>query len=230
MTTIAQEDKQQRNFKNLSIRFSIRFNFLLFPFNIVELVEQLAKAGYTLTIPPPPKITAKNIRLSAKGNIAQKGDAIIDLDDERGVLGSTSSSPVFTLESFNEVLQLIEDNLDVDLDEVAAFYELIAHVSIETDKNPLEKMEQISEKSKHIKQFDKILHENISDYTLRLVPRGRVPNQTEWFDITIEPDVIKATSNYRVSVIYRSKDKAKVQNFTQDLIQNLTSIIDIIES
>jgi hypothetical protein len=225
-----QEEKQQRNFKNLTFRFSIRFNYLLFPFYIEDLLGQMAKTGYTLTVPPPPKIPAKGIRLGGKGKIAQKGDVEIDVNDEKGVLGATSSSPALAMRSLNEMLQLIKDNLGVDLDERAAFYELIGGFDVETDKNPLERIGQISEKSRHFGQFNKILGENISNYTLRLVPRGRIPNQTEWFEIKIEPDVIKPTSDYVVSVIYRSKDKSAVERFTQDLTQKMTSIIDIIES
>jgi len=74
-----------------------------------------------------------------------------------------------------------------------------------------------------------ILGEATSGFTLKLVPQLRTPNQSEWFEIMIEPDVVKPTSIYRISVVYRSKDKSKVEKFTQDMMQILMGIIDIIE-
>lgn len=230
MMSVPQEERQQRNFKNLNIRFSIRFNYLLFPFDVVDLIGQLSRAGYTSTIPPQPRFPGKKIRLGATGTIAQKGDIRIDINDQRGILGAESSSSEFAVKGLNEVLQIIRDNLNIDLNEMASFYELIAHFDIETHKNALEKIEQISEKSKYTKQFSELLNEDTADYSLRLVPRGRAPNQTEWFDVTIEPDVIRPFSSYSVVVVYRSKDKFKVEKFIQDLMQNMRSIIDIIES
>lgn len=228
--TVTSQERQERHFRNLHVRFSIRFSYLLFPFDIVELVERLAKAGYQITIPRPPKIPGKNVRLGATGKIAQKGDVEIDINDDRGILGAASSSPASSIEGLNEVLQLINTNLNVDLYEVAAFYELIGHFDIESDQNPLEKIEQISQKGTHIKQFNDILNEDVSDYTLRLVPRGRIPNQTEWFDITIQPNVIKPFSSYTVTVVYRSKDRSRVEEFIRDLLQNMNRIINVIES
>ena len=227
--SISNEALQYRKFRNTTIRFSLRFNYILFPFDVIELVKQLAKTGYKITIPPPPKITPKNIRLTAKGRIAQKGDTEIELNDERGILAATSSSPELAIKCMNEVLQLMKNNLKVNLDEMAFFYELIGSFDIETDKNPLEIIAKINENEEYIDQFSKVLGENISNYTLRLVPRGQVPNQTEWFDVTIEPDVIEATSTYRTQIIFRSKEKIKVENFTQNLMRNITGIINIIE-
>lgn len=229
MTEIS-EERQKRNFKKLNIRFSIRFNFLLFPFDVAELVEQLAKAGYKPTMPPPPRIRGKGIRIGATGKIARKEDVEIDIDDQRGIIGAASSFPALAIESLNEVLQLIKANIDIDLDEMEAFYELIGHFDVETNENPLEKIEQISGRSEFVKQFNEILNEDVSDYTLRLVPRGRAPIQTEWFDITIEPSVIKPSSTYAVAVIYRSEDKSKVEKFTRGLTQNMESLLDIIET
>jgi len=222
---------EERNLKNPQIRFSMRFYYLLFPFDIAELVENLAKAGYTITMPRPPGVPrGGSIRLGAVGRIAQKGDVAIDINDERGILGATSSSPEFATKGLNEVLQLVKTNLKVDLEGMATFYEMIGNLEVETDVNPLEKIDRLFERNKSFEEFGKIMNEDVSPFSLKLVPKGKIPNQTEWFEITIDPNVIKPTSAYRITVVYRSTDKDKVQGFVNESIEKVSRILDIIES
>ena len=225
------EVQKQRNFKNVNLRFSIRMNYVLFPFRTTELIDVLVKAGYTRTAPPPPPQLRriKGARFGFTGTIARKGEIVIDINDERGFMGAASPSPALTIQGFNELLQLAETNLNTNLEGMAAFYELIGSLEVETDLNALEKIRQLSESTKPIEQFGKIMGEDVSLFSLRLIPKGKIPNQTEWFDITIEPDVMK-TSTYRISVVYRSKDKSKVQKFIDELMLNTSKMLDTIES
>lgn len=228
MATI--EEQKKIDFQNVVVRFSVRFDYVLFPFEIVELVDHLAKAGYAPMVPPPPKMLGQNVRLSAKGKIAQKGDIEIEVNDERGVLAATSSIPISAMQSLNEIIGIIRDKLGVDLAEKAIFYELMGNLDIKTGRNASEMIERISEKNKCIEELGKILNQDISNYTLRLVPKGQVPSQTEWLDITIEPNIIKPSTAYRVLVICRSKDKSKMEKFIQSWTENLTNIIKAIET
>ena len=57
-----------------------------------------------------------------------------------------------------------------------------------------------------------------------------MPNQEEWLDITIEPDLIKPDSTYNIAVIFRSSQKKKVQQFGKDLETRLSKTIGAIES
>jgi len=223
------EVQKHRNFKNVSIRLSTRMNYVLFPFDTTELIDVLVKAGYTRTAPPPPFRRLKGARLGFTGTIARKGEIVIDINDERGFLGATSPSATSTIQGFDEVLQLAKTNLKVDLEGMAAFYEFIGNLEVETDLNALEKIGQLYEGNKPIEDFGKIMGEAVSHFSLRLAPKGENPNQTEWFDITIEPELIK-TSTYRISAIYRSKDKSKVQKFIEEFEVKISKILDIIES
>jgi hypothetical protein len=228
MSAIVQEKKI--DFQNVIVRFSIRFDYVLFPFDIVELVDQLVKAGYTSMVPRPPKMLGQNVRLTAKGKIAQKGDVEVEVNDERGVLAATSSTPMSAMQSLDEIIQLVKDKLGVDLSEKAAFYELMGNLDIRTDRNATEMIERISEKNKCIEELSKILNQDVSNYTLRLVPKGQFPSQPEWLDLTIEPDIAKPNAAYRVQVICRSRDKSKMERFTQSWIENLANIIKAIEA
>jgi len=224
------EPKKQRNFKNLNLRFSIRMSYVLPPFDTAELIDVLAKAGYIRMAPPTPPGRSQGVRFSFTGLIARKGEVIIDVNDERGVLGAASSSPALTIDGFNEVLQLIKNNLKADPESTASFFELIGHLEVETQVNPLEKIGQISEKVKLFEEFSKTIGEDVSIYSLRLTPKGQIPDQTEWFDITVEPSLMHTKSAYSISVVYRSKDKTKVQKFIQEFVPTIASILNAIEN
>jgi len=229
MTVTELKAPREKNFKNLSIRFSIRINYVLFPFEILELIDILRKSGYTPTPLPPAIPPPRGMRLGMTGTIARKGDVIIDINDERGILTVTAPSSTLAVDEFNEILQLIRINLNVDLDEMASFYELIGHVEADTDQRAIENIGLLVKGNKKVEEFASILGNDISLFTLRLAPTGQVPNQTEWFDITIEPSVVKP-STYNIQAVYRSHDKSKVQKFTEDFISKISKIIDVIES
>lgn len=222
------EAQKQRNFKNVSIRFSIRMNYVLSPLDSAELIDVVVKAGYARTAPLPPR-RPTGVRFGFTGTIAQKGETMIDINDERGFLGATGPSPASAIQGLNEVLQLVKTNLKVDLEGMAAFYEMIGNLEVETDVNPLEKIGQLSERNKSFEEFGKIMDEDVAPFSLKLIPKGKIPNQTEWFEITIKPDLIKPTT-YRITAVYRSKDKSKVQKFVNESMSKISKILDTIES
>lgn len=227
--TIVIEEKKKVDFQYVNVRFSIRFDFVLFPFNIVELVEYLVKAGYTPAIPPPPKPFGQ-IRLTVKGKIAQKGNVEVEVNDDRGVLAATSAVPALAVQSLNEILQIIRDKFGVDLDAKASFYETTGTLDARTNKNALEMMERFNEKNSAIKELGSLMGQDVSGYTLRLVPKGQVPSSAEWLDITIEPNIVKPSASYIVLTVFRSKEKSKVEGFVQSWTENMSRIFEAIEA
>jgi len=224
------EPKKRIDLQNVTVRFSVRFEFVLFPFDIIELLDNLIKIGYTPMVPPLPRVSGQNVRLSAKGKIAQKGEAEIELNDERGVLAVTCYSPNNAVKSLNEIIQLIKEKLDVDLTTKATFYEFMGNFEAKTDKNPLEIIQRVNEKNSCIEDLGKILGQKVSSFSLRLVPKGQVPSSAEWLEITIEPNIIKPNTTYRVLAICRSNDKAKMDVFVSSWMGIMVKIIETIES
>jgi hypothetical protein len=230
MSETQTKTEKQRSFKNMSIRFSIRMTYVLPPLDTIELIDILVRTGYIRTAPPAPSGRQRGVQFAFTGSIARKGDTIVDVNDERGVIGISSPSPASTIQGFNEVFQLIKSNLKVDPESMASFYEFIGQCEVESEHNPLEKIGQISEKVRAVEEFGKVIGKNASLFSLRLAPKGETPNQTRWFDITIEPHLIHTTSVYTISVVYRSPDKPEVQKFVEEYLANITKILDIIEN
>jgi hypothetical protein len=74
-----------------------------------------------------------------------------------------------------------------------------------------------------------VLGQEVSPFTLRLVSKGKVPNQEDWIDIDIEPLVTRPTKTYLISVICRSSQKSKVLSFAKELESRIIRLVDSIE-
>lgn len=210
----------------LRFRFSTRLNDVLFPIDGRELADALAKAGYSIPPKLPPARARATIRFT--GEIARKNGVIVDGNSDRGVLGVTAKSWDSAINSYNELSSIIQSDLDINIDERSRFFEIIAEYKIESPKNPLKSIGNIFSKNRIIKNVNDIFEQKTSMYSLRFTPQEKIPNQEEWLDITIEPDLTKPTSIYNVSVIFRSVEKEKVLNFGKALQTRLLKLIDAI--
>lgn len=233
METITEPNKQM-TILNSSFRVSLRFEFVLFPIDIIELLEALAKAGYTPMMPPSSmagsRMLGQAIRISAKGKIAQKGPIEVEMNDELGVIATISPLPELAIQSLNEIVQIIKDQLEVDLTVNALFYEIVGNFEVKTDKNALQSIQQFTGKTSLFESLSKIMNKEVSSFNLRLAPTGQVPSSADWFEITVEPNIIKVKSTYRVIAIYRSKEKVKTEEFAKSEISQIIEIIKTIEA
>jgi len=229
MTMPSVEEKKVLDLQNMNVRLSIRFNFVLFPFDVSELLEHLGQSGYFPTVPLPPKFVGQ-VRLNYKGKIAQKGAIEVEINDDRGVIAVASTVPGLTIQGFNEVLQIVKDKLGVDLMGQADFYEMMASFEVKTGKNALETMVRFNEKNGGFAEIGKIIGQEVSGFTLRIVRKDAVPSSSEWMDMTIEPNIIKSSTSYKVLLVFRSKEKSKVDGFIQSFGENLSRIFETIEA
>jgi len=220
----------ERKFKDVRIRLSVRLNQIIFPIDGFELIDAFRRGGYILlTSPPPLRPLARGAMLEFRGPIAQKGENIIDGNSDRGFLGVEGPSYESAIRGFNELKELIKGNFGIDFDEGARFYEIIAKFDVDTVKNPLEAVSRVFGDNGLMATIDNILEQETSIFSLRFTPKGRIPNQEEWFDITIEPDLIKPTTTYAILLIYRGADRSKVEKFGEGLESKILRLIDEIE-
>lgn len=228
---MAQKEVWERKFRNIDFRCSVRPNYIIFPIDGFELINALERAGYTIRVPIPLKPSpVPSVRLSFAGTLAQKGEIMVDGNAERGYLGVTGKSYASAIRGLSEVKEIVKEALKVDLNEGVRFHEIMAHFDLDSEQCPLEKIAQVFSGNEFLRKVDSILEQETSFFTLRFVSRGKVPNQEEWLDITIEPDLIKATTSYSISAVYRSADVSKFEKFGEQLESRILKLIDEIEA
>jgi len=226
MSSPTKEVKAEANLRINRFRFSTRLNYLIFPIDGRTLAEALERAGFTVPkiLPAPPRA-----RIGFSGEMGRKGDLVLDGNSETQVLGVTAKSYESAMNGFAELKEAVSTCSGVDLDQEGRFYEIIVEFEINSAKSPLGSVEQVFRENQLLKNAGSILGEDVSLFTVRLVSKGKVPNQEEWLDVTLEPDILMPTKKYLVSVIFRSKDKSKVQAFGSDVDQKLVKLIGAIE-
>lgn len=219
--------EEKRKLILLKFRISTKLNYVLFPIDGRELIEATKKIGYRVPqVPPAPDM---RVTIAISGNFAQKGETILDGSADRCVLGATAKSYDQAIAAFDELSSLILNDFNVNIEKEARFYEIMADFQFNSISSPLKAISGIFKRNQFVSSIAKILKQNISMFTLRFVTEGKVPNQEEWLDITIEPSVMIPNQRYNVAVIFRSKDKSIVYEFGRELESRVLDIIKAIE-
>jgi hypothetical protein len=215
-------------FRTLRFRFSLRLSDVLFPVDGRELADALAHVGYSIQPGIPP--ARARVRVSFAGEIARKNGITIDGNSDRGILGVTAKSYDSAMAVYEELRAILSNELKINIEERSRFFEIIAEYKFDSVKNPLASISKAFGGTRTLKDISDIFSHKTSMYSLRLVSKGKVPNQEEWLDITIEPDLIKPDSTYNIAVIFRSSQKKIVEQFGKELETRLSKAIDTIES
>jgi hypothetical protein len=207
-------------------RCGVRLSYVIFPIDVRELRHILAKNGYELVpvsnIPPPPT------RIRYSGDVARKGEITVSIESDSGEIGVVGRSLQDVRSAFEDLAKIINSELDVDLYENVRFYWYVLHYKINSGKRPFNEISKAENKD-YIQRFGKVLEEELSLSSIRLAPKDASPNQENWFDIAIEPDVENETI-YHVGVVFRNSDKSKTEKFVRDLESNILKIIRTIEA
>ena len=207
-------------------RYSVHLGYVILPIDFRDLRNSLTKNGYELAsvteIPPLPS------RVRFGGEIARKGEIRVAVDSDSGeiVVIGRSLSDVFS--SFEGLATLISSELEVNLHENVRFYQVVVHYKFATGSLPYNEIPKTENKS-YVERFGKILGEPVSMFSLRLAPKEATPNQDNWFDIAIEPDIINKKL-YHVGVVFRNPSREKTEAFVKSLEDNLTKLIGEIEA
>lgn len=207
-------------------RISLVLNSFFFPLTSTEVFDSLKARGFEIGRPPAPFPTGPRAYVS--GLIARKHNAFIDIDNNRNLIGAQGESIEDTLQTFSEVMDLIREDFSVNLDKELDYVELIAHYLIKSDKNSF-RIIQNSIESKFDERFQSILNVPTAQYRFSLVPKGVLPSNRKWFEISVSPRLTMPTKAYWVEVIFRDRTPQPVTDFATNLDSTLTNIINTIE-
>lgn len=206
-----------------TVRLSVRYLSVLFPFNQSILLSVLPRIGFVTpqNVPLPPSRT----RLAATGQIATKGDVRLSIQDEKFVLGVSAPDVEAAVRELGSVEDLLTKELGFDSEGHAHFYEVIADMVVAADCSPIEVLPSCFSGVKLFGDLSQILGQAVSNFTLRLVPPSGSPTERNWFDITIEPDLTNPTHWYSVNTVYRQQERQKVLTFTLKLPDTVNAIL-----
>ena len=206
-----------------TVRLSVRYLSVLFPFNQSIFLSVLPRIGFVTpqSVPLPPSRT----RLAVTGQIATKGDVRLSIQDEKFVLGVSAPDVETAVRELGSVEDLLKQEVGFDSEGQSQFYEVLADMVVAADYNPIEVLPSCFTGVKLFGDLSQILGQAVSNFTLRLVPRPGSPTERNWFDITIEPDLTNPTHWYSVNTVYRQQERQKVLTFTLKLPDTVNAIL-----
>jgi len=207
-------------------RISLVLNSTFFPLTSPEVFDALKGRGFDIGHPPIPLPTGPRVYLT--GTIARKSGVLIDIDENRNLIGASGESIENAMQILSEILSILREDFSIDLDTELNYVELISHYLIKSDHNPFEVLQDCSGmKFKNI--FQKILGTPVSEYRYSIIPSGTLPTSRNWFEITVSPKITMSTQAYWVEVIFRNTTCETVTAFASNLNSTISNIINSIE-
>lgn len=207
-------------------RLSLVLNSFFFPLTSPDVFEVLKSREFEVGRIPEPFPSGARVYFS--GRIARKRNVLVDIDNNRRLVGTDGVSIEDTIQTFSELLDMLREDFFVDLGEELSFVELIANYMIISDKNPL-KVFQNNLKVTHGEEFRKILEIEPSYNKIAIVPKGVSPSSKKWLEISISPRLTMPSKAYWMEAIFRDASYDTVVTFARNLNSTVNNIIGVIE-
>lgn len=219
---------RQPNVLSREARFLVRLKHVLFPIDFRDIRKALARNAYEL-IPIRGPIPGRPARISWEGPVARKGESVVSLDTSVGLIGVSHKTIEEAKKGFEELTKIIQKDLGINLHSNVWYYELSTHFNLETKTPPSHRIAKITDGNPYFSKFAKVLGREVSMFSVRLTPSNTIPNQENWFDITIEQDVLLANA-YHIGVMFRNQKRSEIKKFSTNLEKNILRLIDVIEA
>lgn len=208
-------------------RLAAKYNFIVYPLDFEVLKKVLRANDYK--IPQSPPSPSPDAIMSVDGIIGKKDEFTVDVNTERQIFGLTSGDHHLLESEFNKLENSISKEIGSELQYKARFYEFVYHAVVKTGSNPMEVMTRLGTRIPIYDEISKIVGQQASPLNLRVCPANALVESEDWFDLTIEPVLNKATVAYHIAFIFRNKDKvgvfAKMSNLN-NLIEHSLKLIE----
>ncbi|VVB88194.1 Uncharacterised protein [uncultured archaeon] len=197
-------------------------------FERVDLIKKLVEHQFE-EIPEPDFI--KKIKTEAlpfpvtSPDLVKKNNTIIFYDEPKQVVGikGVNFRDVFII--FQELVDILIEEYDVDFEEVLNFIEGVTIVHVKTDENA---KKIIKDYFLNHNKFDEIFNEKAYISTLRIIPENRNISDRIWFDVVIEP-LLSNPKKYFVRYAFRNSDINKFKDSANNIDTNIYKVISVIE-
>jgi hypothetical protein len=214
-----------------TVSLAVKYGSVLFPFDIGKFVLALSREGFLLPESLEDTILALPLRrrLGLSGIVARKPDLAVRVDQEAQVVAIHAVDARAALREMEAVEVLLKEQFAVVSQSLAQYYEFMASMTVRAGVDPSEAWTALLSQTSVVEEASKVLRKDLSPFGLRLVPKGSVPNQTDWFDIRIEPEMHAPDSYHYIDVIYRNSDRADVFAFVRNLEKAVKALVSIVE-
>ncbi len=216
-----------REKKYASVKLNASLRPVIFPIDFTDLARTLEKKQYEPTVEFPDVGLGK--RVGGSGRIAKKGDIFVIADSDRQFIGIEGRTAKDVLSSFENLAQILKDDLWVDVHGQAGYYEVITRMHVLAGVNPTVAIGRFFDGLAGVKDLELIMGEPTALFSLRLISKGKLPSGEEWFDIRIEPDAARPGNTYVIEVVYRKSDYGQVKSFVNTIDQKIDAMLDKLE-
>jgi hypothetical protein len=200
--------RQELSPRWFQVRVVERFMNVLYPIEIPVLLRLLPNIGYVVSRKVLKGVVEPGEALAVKGNM----ELVFNQDNKTlGVEGREVSEVV---DGFNELRSFWLEQCTPLPSAETHYIELGGQGVIESHNNPTDVFSEFWAKFEVMQKLSKTVGEDVVNFGLRLVPKNIDPNNTEWFDLRIQPQVISSANRYYINIVWRSKDReAALNNF-----------------
>lgn len=211
-----------------SLMLSLRYDTVIFPLDTSKLLSAVAERGFIA--PESAEQPPLGARFGMRGTIARKGGVSLNVNSDQQTVGVSAQDVETLIDEFESIEQVIGDEFELSEGDMVLFHEFLASVAVNTGKQPLEEWAKQSEGIPIFGEFSQILGIEVAPFGVRIAPKGQEPNQTDWFDIRIEPSIQAPYGRYVVEAVYRHADRSMVMDFVGSLESILESLLKAIEA
>lgn len=209
------------------VSLAIKYNAVLFPFEAIQFLRALSKQGFILPEPIAP--VPSGMKLEFSGIAGRKAEVSVRLDQVRHVLGVSALDMKTALTEMDLLEDLVRNEFNLDSSSLAQYYEFLASLVVRAKKNPLESWYKHLGQVPIIKKASQVIGMEVSLFGVRLASKGEAPNQTNWFDIRIEPLIESATDHHIIEVTFRRSRRDEVFAFVRRFDEVLGALLSLVE-
>jgi hypothetical protein len=201
-------NKQELDLRWISVRLVERFMNVLYPVEIPLLLRLLPNIGYVV-----PKKVLKGVVEPGEA-LAIKGNVELVFNQDNKTLGVEGRDVTEVVEGFKELRSFWIEQLAPSPSAETHYVELGGQGIIESRNNPTSVFSEFWAGFERMQKLSKTIGFDVVNYGLRLVPQNVDPNNIEWFDLRIQPQVISSENHYYINIVWRSKDMdTALENF-----------------
>ena len=208
---------------------SVRYATVLFPFDVTKLLGLLPSLGYILADEVVSPLSRGFKVESVDGPVARRMNTVLRLHTRSLTLTVESPDISSCVDELTRIESLLQTELEVNNPELSSFYELVAEFAANAEKSPLEAWRTQLADVPVIAKLSKVVGRDLSAYGLRLTPTNSIPNQENWLDIRIEPQVLAPHREHLIHVIFRDCNRDEVERFARALETTLEQIVSLVE-